>query len=71
MTDEKLKSLETCSEALKKGLITQADYDTAKATFLRCEQLALGFQVGLVQQSDLLAAKVSRERVTTGKGRNG
>ena len=37
-----IKELEVCHEALKKGLISQADYDTAKQTFLRVQQLSPG-----------------------------
>ena len=54
-----IKELETCKEALDKGLITQEDYDTAKATFLRCVQFTLGSRIGVVGEGDLSAAKVS------------
>ncbi|QDZ19094.1 actin depolymerizing protein [Chloropicon primus] len=49
--------LESCMEALKKGLITQDDYDTAKKTFLRCQQLSVGLQVGMVAKSELEGIK--------------
>lgn len=57
-----IKELEVCHEALKKGLISQADYDTAKQTFLRVQQLSLGFQVGMVVKEDLPAAQVSSRK---------
>ena len=57
-----IKELEVCHEALKKGLISQADYDTAKQTFLRVQQLSLGFQVGMVVKEDLPAAQVSSKK---------
>ena len=57
-----IKELEVCHEALKKGLISQADYDMAKQTFLRVQQLSLGFQVGMVVKEDLPAAQVSSRK---------
>ena len=58
---EEVKMLESCMEALKKGLITQDDYDTAKATFLRCQQLSVGLQVGMVARNELQGIKVGEQ----------
>ena len=54
-----VKGLENCNEALKKGLITQADYDAAKSAFLRVEQLTHAFSAGLLADSEMSKAKVS------------
>lgn len=53
-----VKGLENCNEALKKGLITQADYDAAKSAFLRVEQLTHAFSAGLLADSEMSKAKV-------------
>ncbi len=54
MTDH----LEQCDAALKKGLITQGDYDIVKASFIRMESLAMGLKTGLVASSELESIKV-------------
>ena len=57
-SQDNVKGLENIKEALKKDLISQADYDAAKDAFLRVEQLSLAMNVGLIEGGDLAKAKV-------------
>ena len=57
-----VESLAKCNEALKKGLITQADYDEVKKAYLRIEQIKLGFEGGLITGAEKDKVKVSRCR---------
>lgn len=54
-----LHALRNGKAALDAGLITQADYDALKATFLTAQQLRAGIDAGLIKEEDVAATKSS------------
>ena len=58
MADSSLQTLLSTKAALDLGLISQADFDAVKNSFLRAQQIKAALDVGLIRQADYESAKL-------------
>lgn len=68
MADPALQTLLSTKAALDLGLVTQADFDMVKTSFLRAQQLKAAVDVGVLREEDYEATKSQFLELITGGG---